>query len=105
MLSKFKFITLIATLVLAFASFSFAQDTKGSIDGTVTDVNGAVIPGATVKIQGDSFSRVITANDQGYYLVLGVPPGIYTVTASGGEFADSQPTTATVVVSKATPVN
>ena len=63
------------------ATFSFAQDRFGEINGTISDSTGAVIPGATVTIQGNAFSRTVTANDEGYYRVLAVPPGSYKITA------------------------
>ncbi len=56
-------LSLIATLILSFATFSLAQETTGSIEGTVTDSTGAVIPNATVTIQGNAFRRTVQSND------------------------------------------
>lgn len=105
MLKKFKFLFSIAALILGLASFAFAQERFGSIEGVVKDTAGAVIPGATVKIEGNAFSRTATADDEGFYRVLAVPPGEYTVTASAGNFSTSEPTKATIVLGKATPVD
>ena len=105
MFRNIKLISLIATVILSLATFSFAQETTGTIDGTVRDSAGAVIAGATVTIQGNAFSRTVTANDEGYFRVLAVPPGTYKVTAKANGFADSDATSATVTLGKSTPVN
>jgi outer membrane receptor protein involved in Fe transport len=59
------------------------------LTGTVRDPQGAVIPGATVTITDPSkgFSRSVVSDPQGIYLVLELPPGSYTVTASAQGFA------------------
>ncbi len=105
MLRNLKLISLIATLFFTFATFTMAQETTGTIDGTVSDSTGAVIPGATVKIQGKAFSRTVTANNEGFFRVLAVPPGDYTVTATANGFKSSDATRATVTLGEATPVN
>lgn len=105
MLKKFKFLFSIAALIFGLAVFSFAQERFGSIEGVVKDTTGAVIPGASIKIDGNAFSRTATANDEGFYRVLAVPPGEYTITASSNNFSNSEPTKATIVLGKATPVD
>lgn len=105
MIKKFKYIFSTAVLLFGLASFGFAQDRFGSIEGVVKDSSGAVIPGATVKVEGNAFSRTATANDEGFFRVLAVPPGDYTITASSNSFSNSQPTTATIVLGQATVVD
>ncbi|MEZ5426596.1 MAG: TonB-dependent receptor [Pyrinomonadaceae bacterium] len=105
MISKFKFLPLIAALILGLTVIGFGQETTGSIDGTVKDSAGALVPGATVVIEGNAFKRTVQTNEEGYFRVIAVPPGSYTLTASGPNFADSKPTEATVSLGKATPVN
>ncbi|MEP7039346.1 MAG: TonB-dependent receptor [Acidobacteriota bacterium] len=105
MLKKFNYLSLITVLVLGLANFSMAQDRFGSIEGTIKDTSGAVIPGAAVKIEGNAFSRTATTNENGFYRVLAVPPGEYTITVSSNNFAASEPTQATIVLGKATPVD
>lgn len=105
MLRNFKLFSLVMTIILSLAAFSFGQETTGTIDGTVSDSAGAVIPGATVTIRGNAFRRTVTSNDDGFFRVLAVPPGSYTVTAKANGFADSDATSATVTLGKATPVN
>ena len=105
MFKNLRFILSIAVIISGLASFNLAQERFGSIEGVVKDTAGAAIPGATVKIEGNAFSRTITANNEGFYRVLGVPPGDYNITASAGNFSSSQPTKATIVLGKATPVD
>lgn len=105
MLKKFRFLPLIATLLFGLAGFSLAQETTGSIEGTVKDSSGALVPGATVDIKGNAFSRSVQTNEEGFYRVLAVPPGSYNITAAGANFATSEPTDAVVSLGKATPVN
>lgn len=61
-----------------------AQVLYGSVSGTVTDPTGAVIPGAQVSIVNDTtgFTRTGTTDSAGYYRLLDIPEGTYTLTAS-----------------------
>jgi hypothetical protein len=105
MLKKISFLFSIALFILVPLNLASAQERFGSIEGTVKDASGAVIPGATVNVEGNAFIRTVTANEEGFYRILAVPPGEYRVTASSSNFAASEPTTATIVLGKATPVD
>jgi len=63
-------------LVLAFAVIAFAQADQGRIVGTVTDANGAIVPGATVVIKNDRTGdeRTATTSESGYYVVSALKP-------------------------------
>ena len=54
-----------------------AQRTTGSVSGTVRDASGAILPGVTVSISGPNIvgAQTATTNEQGFYRVLGLPPG------------------------------
>src|SRR5438876_7175574 len=73
-------------VILAVASLVTAQTqiTTGTIQGTVTDVNGAVVPGANVEIKNldTNFSKTLTTDDGGRFVALALPPGNYSVTVS-----------------------
>jgi outer membrane receptor protein involved in Fe transport len=66
-----------------------AQNTTGQIVGVVTDAQGAVIPEAhiTVTNVGTGVSSATTTDAKGFYQVLNLPIGSYTVTAEKGSFA------------------
>ncbi|MBX5496434.1 MAG: carboxypeptidase regulatory-like domain-containing protein, partial [Bryobacteraceae bacterium] len=61
---------------------SLAQDTRGTISGTVTDAQSAVIAGATVVVTntGTGVSTRLTTNSSGYYEAPLLLPGTYTIT-------------------------
>src|SRR3954470_2171484 len=70
-------------VLLALACSLFGQDTRGSILGRVTDVTGANVSGADVKVSNVATGVSVTAktNDSGNYVVPYLTPGVYTVTA------------------------
>ncbi len=105
MFRNIKLISMLAVLILGLATFGFAQDRFGEINGTVLDSTGAVIPNATVTIRGDSFSRTVQANDSGFFRILAVPPGNYKVVAGADGFSSSEETIANVRLGESTPVS
>ena len=77
-----------AVFMLAIANFSAsAQSGAGSIQGTVTDSTGAVIPGASIHVvnQGTGIAADTKSNSVGYYQVPDLFTGNYevTITAPG----------------------
>jgi outer membrane receptor protein involved in Fe transport len=57
------------------------SSTTGSIEGTITDPSGGVVPNATVTVSGSNLisPQTATTDDQGHYRILNLPPGRYTV--------------------------
>ncbi len=108
---------LLAAIVLTFTSLVFGQETTGSIEGTVKDPNGAVVPNVTLTITnakaaasgstttgtGAGFRRAINTDEEGFFRVLQVPPGIYDVvtTASSG-FGETRYENVTVAIGQST---
>jgi hypothetical protein len=70
-----------ATLAAPQASAQ-SQATTGTIEGIVTDTTGAVLPGATVRLDQPAigFSRDLVTDGQGRYRGLALPLGTYTIT-------------------------
>ncbi len=68
-----------------------AQTTTSTIEGTVTDPNGAVIAGATVKASGTTLAaeRSATTDAEGFYRLSALPAGTYTLTISQTGFTAS----------------
>jgi hypothetical protein len=76
-------------IVLGFIN-TFAQTTS-TIEGTVTDIKGAVIPGATVTARGTTLSieRAVNTDQNGFYRLTALPAGNYTITITQTGFATS----------------
>src|SRR6202789_3252475 len=95
-MKTWKFLWVRALCLISLASFgaflapfsAFAQSDVASISGFVKDASGAVVPGAkvVVKNEGVAFERTLTTNNDGYYFVAALPPGLYTVTAEHAGF-------------------
>jgi hypothetical protein len=79
---KTKLLFLFAALLLL-ASVMTAQDTRGAINGRITDPSGAVVPGATVVVANPAIGirNTVTTNPDGYYQAALLPPGIYQIEA------------------------
>lgn len=85
-----KKIGLYAVLLLVFSIVAPAQDiTSATIQGTVTDEQGAVVPGATVEARNvdTNFSRSFTTDSDGRFVLLTLPPGRYVVSVTKTGFA------------------
>ncbi|MBV9216477.1 MAG: carboxypeptidase regulatory-like domain-containing protein, partial [Acidobacteria bacterium] len=77
---------LMVGLALLLAQIAIQAQVNGSISGTVTDQNGAVVPGATVKVLGPGIDFTATTGEAGTYKIPAVPNGVYTVTITGQGF-------------------
>jgi hypothetical protein len=80
-------IFLLAALFLC-SLCSSAQQTLGSITGTVADKSGSVLPDTTVTIVGDQtkLTRTQKTNGNGAYDFVNLPIGTYTVTVAHDGF-------------------
>jgi hypothetical protein len=56
---------------------------RAGIQGTVKDTGGGVVSGATVRITSKETNTAqdVTTNEDGFYRISGLAPGIYTITA------------------------
>lgn len=80
-------------LTLLFANAAPAQTAStGALNGSVTDPSGSVVPGATIKVTNEATgdTRNVAATSSGSYLVPLLPPGSYTVEATGTGFKTVQ---------------
>jgi outer membrane receptor protein involved in Fe transport len=79
---------IVFTLRALLVQGAFAQtSTTGSIAGFVKDQSGAAVPGVTVTASGSNSIRpqsAVSGND-GSYTILNLPPGKYTIVATGGK--------------------
>jgi outer membrane receptor protein involved in Fe transport len=72
-----------ALLALVAAPPVLAQETRGSISGTVKDNSGGALPGVTVTATQKVTNRATSAvtNEAGSFNLLFLQPGVYTVSA------------------------
>jgi len=84
-----------------------AQETFGTIVGTVTDPQGAVLPGATVTVTslGTGEKRTATTDGQGNYQVLSLPRGEYKIDITSSGFKHYSRSPIDVVVDQQARVN
>ena len=87
MKTPIRILTVLALALSFFVSASAQTSTTGSIEGTVTDVNGAAVPGVTVTVTGPNLlhPQSGTTNAEGLYHIQNIPPGIYTVTVEAAK--------------------
>jgi len=73
---------------------AFAQQSNGTVSGTVRDASGAVIPGATVVLRNEASGTELktTSNSSGVYVINYVPVATYTLTVSDQGFKKSEQT-------------
>lgn len=91
--ARLAFLSLIAAAVLfAFTAplaWSQAQAINGTIRGQVTDVTSAPVAGSSVIVKNDDtgFTRSVTTDAGGLYVVPNLPLGTYTVNVQSTGFA------------------
>ncbi len=89
-------------LFLALPPSAFAS-TTGKIAGRVTDAQGEPLAGANVVIEGTNRGAIASAD--GFYAILPVEPGVYTLTASLIGYAGVVVQEVNVAVGYTTPVD
>ena len=81
----------LAALALFVATLSFAQQSTGTISGTVSDQQGAVIPGAQVEVRNVGTNAVFatSSNENGLYVAPGMAVGEYEIAVESDGFRRS----------------
>jgi outer membrane receptor protein involved in Fe transport len=88
--SRFLLLSLLfAVSLFVLSPAASAQTVTGTLQGTVSDSRGAVVPGADVIIrnQDTGQERNLKTGSEGVYIATFLPLGRYTVTASGPGFS------------------
>ncbi len=80
---------LVALLVVLASGYVMGQTVSASLNGTVKDASGAVVPGANVVLMSESSgaARTTVTNHSGYFSFPSLLPGTYTVTVNKPGFA------------------
>jgi len=117
MKKSLTYITLLWALVFCLSTVALGQETTGSMEGSVKDAAGAVVPNITLTITnakaatsgttttgvGTGFKRTITTDEQGFFRVLQVPPGTYdVVTTAASGFGEARYENVTVAIGQST---
>ncbi len=86
---KIKFLVL-AAMLLSFSLTAFAQTSRGTVSGTVTDQAGAVVPGANVTLTNaeTSLNRTTVTNGEGFYRFDAVDPSTYNISITAANFGE-----------------
>ncbi|MGC2236422.1 MAG: carboxypeptidase regulatory-like domain-containing protein [Pyrinomonadaceae bacterium] len=113
MIKKFTVVFSVFALLICLGTAAFGQETTGSIEVTVKDPNGAVVPSVSITVASSDgagattgFKRSATTDNEGFVRVIQVPPGLYTVTAAATSgFAEKTVPGVQVTLGKATGVN
>jgi hypothetical protein len=106
-LHKRSLVFLCLFLASFFACRLNAQQTLGSINGTVTDTSDAAIPGSTVTVSDAAINvtRITHSQGNGTFQVFNLPPGSYQVQVSHDGFDAVQMVGITVREAQATTAN
>jgi hypothetical protein len=122
MKENLRYTMLLLSLVVCLSATMLAQETTGNIEGTVKDATGAVVPNVAVTIQNltsatdasgttttgtsQGFNRTVTADGEGFFRVIQVPPGVYVVsTEATAGFGTYRNKNVQVVIGKSTQLN
>src|SRR5260370_31762934 len=79
---------LLALSMMSICAVAVSQTNRGGITGTVSDANGAVIPGAIVTITnlGTNQTLKLKTGDEGAYSANSLDPVFYSVTVEAVGF-------------------
>lgn len=92
---------------LSFVSFTAHAQFRASIQGTVTDPTGALIPGAEVTLTDNATNATqkATANPDGVYNFGQLPPDRFTITATAPGFTRKVLQNVTIIPEQANSIN
>jgi len=95
------------SLALTAPAYAQSQSTDGSIEGTVVDTSGGVLPGVTVTLTNiaTGTQRVVVTNEGGLYRALLLPLGDYRIKAELNGFKSIERTGVTLSAGQSAVVN
>ena len=86
--------TLTTAVIVLLPAALFGQGYFGTVSGILTDSSAAAIQGAKVTLQDEEkgYKFTTTSNNEGQYLFVSIPPGLYSVTAEKQGFQKTERT-------------
>ncbi len=95
------------TIILSIGIFAQSEAGSASIEGTVTDANGAIVAGANVSVKNSEtgLERNVVSNNDGRFFVTVLPVGTYTITVKSANFADIKRENVRLNVGETTNIN
>ena len=106
-MNRLRFTVLALVMVLALAPSVMAQSTTGSILGDASDLSGAVLPGATIRVTNNATgaTREALTNEVGAFRFSGLAPANYAVTVEFPGFRSATRPSVTLAVGGTTKVD
>lgn len=100
-------LTLAAGFLLVFPAVSRAQLATATINGTVKDPSGAVVPSAKVTLVNTAtgVARRVVTSSVGSYVIPGIIPGVYQLTVAKTGFVTMKQGPFTLVVNQTATLN
>jgi len=108
MTRRFCFSSLLILVLCLFTSRSHAQTAvDGAIGGTVLDTTGAAVSGATISAHSNATNaeQAATSDASGYFRIIHMQPGVYSVTVTAPGFETFRSVDLTVQVGLLTNVD
>ncbi|HMO79237.1 MAG TPA: carboxypeptidase regulatory-like domain-containing protein [Pyrinomonadaceae bacterium] len=95
------------TALIAVGAFGQAESGSSAIEGTVVDINGSSVSGASVTIRNleTGLERVVVTDRNGRFSARVLPVGRYLVVASASGFAEGRRENVMLRVGESTPVS
>ncbi len=102
-----KKLVLLCLFTLILATALVGQQTTASINGTITDASGAVLPGAEVTVTNPAtgLTRSSVTGSAGDYNIPLLPPGNYNMKVTGKGFASVQQNDISLLVGRTLTIN
>jgi hypothetical protein len=94
-------------LFISMPAANAQSTTDGAIGGTVTDQSGAVVPSASISVTNLGTARTSsgTTDASGWYQIIHLQPGLYSLEISAKGFAAFKASRVTVEVGRTTPID
>src|SRR6202162_18985 len=99
---SFTSLVLLTCLLVLSAAPAFAQLSSATLNGTVHDASGAVLPNASVVLRNvdTTVERKTSTNDTGIYVFTDIPPARYTLEVTAPSFTTKQVSTFVLAVNQ-----